>query len=160
MANIRDAKYDLGLDMTVDDQKKIGKFTNLHYKQSLYEQKIKMLKESISNIDSSIDEASLVFDPNDVMLGIGTCLPRNSCAQEHVPVGEEHTIKQLSPFYAPSDCFFSVDTEYVEESLEQARNEEIKNLSKLELEYKNLVSEKKKLKTELYAKFGNRIDLN
>ncbi|SBT76242.1 prefoldin subunit 4, putative [Plasmodium ovale] len=129
MANIRDAKYDLGLDMTVDDQKKIGKFTNLHYKQSLYEQKIKMLKESISNIDSSIDEASLVFDPNDVMLGIG-------------------------------DCFFSVDTEYVEESLEQARNEEIKNLSKLELEYKNLVSEKKKLKTELYAKFGNRIDLN
>ncbi|SBS81799.1 prefoldin subunit 4, putative [Plasmodium ovale curtisi] len=136
MANIRDAKYDLGLDMTVDDQKKIGKFTNLHYKQSLYEQKIKMLKETISNIDSSIDEASLVFDPNDVMLGIGTCLPRNS------------------------DCFFSVDTEYVEESLEQARNEEIKNLSKLELEYKNLVSEKKKLKTELYAKFGNRIDLN
>lgn len=71
MTNIKDVKYDLGLDMTVEDQKKIGKFTNLHYKQSVYEQKMKLMKENISNIDSSIDEVSLVFDPQDVMLNIG-----------------------------------------------------------------------------------------
>ncbi|SCL98652.1 prefoldin subunit 4, putative [Plasmodium chabaudi chabaudi] len=129
MADVKDSKYDLGLDMTIDDQKKIGKFTNLHYKQSLYQQKIKLMKEKISNIDSAIDEVSLVFDPNDVMLGIG-------------------------------DCFFSFDTEYVEESLEKSKNEEKMNLNKLECEYKNITDEKQKLKTELYAKFGNRIDLN
>ncbi|GAB65621.1 prefoldin subunit 4 [Plasmodium cynomolgi strain B] len=129
MANIKDAKYDLGLDMTVEDQKKIGKFTNLHFKQSVYEQKIKLMNESISNIDASIDEVSLVFYPQDVMLGIG-------------------------------DCFFSVDTEYMEKNLEQVKAEEKKNLRKLESEYKNILSEKQQLKTELYAKFGNRIDLN
>ncbi|GAW80109.1 prefoldin subunit [Plasmodium gonderi] len=129
MEDIKDAKYDLGLDMTVEDQKKIGKFTNLHFKQSVYEQKIKLMKENISNIDASIDEVSLVFDPQDVMLSIG-------------------------------DCFFNVDTEYMEESLEQVKNEEKKNLKKLESDYKNMLNEKQKLKTELYAKFGNRIDLN
>ncbi|KAI4839287.1 prefoldin subunit 4 [Plasmodium brasilianum] len=129
MTNIKDVKYDLGLDMTVEDQKKIGKFTNLHYKQSVYEQKMKLMKENISNIDSSIDEVSLVFDPQDVMLNIG-------------------------------DCFFSFDTDYVEESLEQINSEGRKILNKLEQEYKNIIKEKEKLKTELYAKFGNRIDLN
>ncbi|SBT87699.1 prefoldin subunit 4, putative [Plasmodium malariae] len=120
MTNIKDVKYDLGLDMTVEDQKKIGKFTNLHYKQSVYEQKMKLMKENISNIDSSIDEVSLVFDPQDVMLNI----------------------------------------DYVEESLEQINSEGRKILNKLEQEYKNIIKEKEKLKTELYAKFGNRIDLN
>ncbi|VWU48529.1 prefoldin subunit 4, putative [Hepatocystis sp. ex Piliocolobus tephrosceles] len=129
MENVKDLKYDLGLDMTVEDQKKIGKFTNLHYKQSVYENKRKLMKENISNIKSSIDEVSLVFDPNDIMLSLG-------------------------------DCFFCFEPEYIEESLEESKQEEVLNLSKLENEYKQMVDEKQKLKTELYAKFGNRIDLN
>ncbi|CRG96589.1 prefoldin subunit, putative [Plasmodium gallinaceum] len=129
MSDIKDTKYDLGLDMTVDDQKKIGKFTNLHYKQSVYEQKIKLMKENLTNLDSSIDEVSLLFDSKDVMLNIG-------------------------------DCFFRFDTDYVEESLTEFKNEEKENLSKLEADYKTTLNEKQQLKTDLYAKFGNRIDLN
>ncbi|KYO00030.1 putative prefoldin subunit [Plasmodium gaboni] len=129
MGDIKQNKYDLGLDMTVEDQKKIGKFTNLHYKEPLYEHKIKMMKENIMNIDSSIDEVSLAFDSNDVMLNIG-------------------------------DCFFKFDLDYIEENLEDRKSEELTKLNEMELEYKTKLSEKQQLKTELYAKFGNRIDLN
>ncbi|ETW56914.1 hypothetical protein PFUGPA_01115 [Plasmodium falciparum Palo Alto/Uganda] len=59
-----------------------------------------------------------------------------------------------------SDCFFKFDLDYIEEHLEDRKSEELANLNEMELEYKTKLNEKQKLKTELYAKFGNRIDLN
>ncbi|XP_057370212.1 prefoldin subunit 4 [Daphnia carinata] len=120
---------DSDIHITLEDQQKINRFARQNAKWEELRDDLKHKKGDLQNLEDASDDLLLVED-------------------ESAPI----------PFVV-GEVFVHFNMEEAQEKLEEAKSKVKKDIESIEAECTNVKSIMSDLKTQLYAKFGNSINL-
>nr|SVE75518.1 EOG090X0JBP [Daphnia dolichocephala] len=120
---------DSDIHITLEDQQKINRFARHNAKWEELRDDLKNKKGDLQNLEDASDDLLLVED-------------------ESAPI----------PFVV-GEVFVHFNMEETKEKLEEAKNKVNKDIEAIEAECTNIKAMMSDLKTQLYAKFGNSINL-
>ncbi|KAI9565346.1 hypothetical protein GHT06_009138 [Daphnia sinensis] len=120
---------DSDIHITLEDQQKINRFARQNAKWEELRDDLKHKKGDLQNLEDASDDLLLVED-------------------ESAPI----------PFVV-GEVFVHFNMEEAKEKLEEAKSKVKKDIESIEAECANVKSIMSDLKTQLYAKFGNSINL-
>nr|CAG4649848.1 EOG090X0JBP [Scapholeberis mucronata]SVE94007.1 EOG090X0JBP [Scapholeberis mucronata] len=120
---------DSDIHITLEDQQKINRFARHNAKWEELREDLKNKKGDLQNLEDASDDLLLVED-------------------ESAPI----------PFVV-GEVFVHFNMEETKEKLEEAKDKVKKDIEAIEAECTNIKSIMSDLKTQLYAKFGNSINL-
>jgi prefoldin subunit 4 len=142
---------DADIEVGWEDQNKINKFSNLNVRMSELEERVVHLKRAIEEIQDAENELELVLSDDELEDEFAdVALEEKKNGRKAFNVGVPLLI---------GDCFVNFDLEGAKERLSQMKAKKNNDMDALKKEMSSIDKEMGELKSSLYKRFGNSIQL-